>query len=314
MLSKAKYLTNNYRFSFSREILRCAQDDRRVVLAAAFFLFLFAIPAEALSPNELSRIGFDQHIGQQLSRNVVFRNENGQVVSLGNCFGTKPTLLVLGYSRCPMLCTFINTGLIAALQELRLDVGKDFNVLDVSIDPKETVSAAAAKKNIYVRRYGRPGAASGWHSLIGDNGAIAQLTNEAGFRYAYDSKTNEFAHPSGFIILTPEGKISRYFFGVNFDPKELRAALLAASANEKGSLVRQLVLLCYHYNPITGKYGAAILNLVRACGIATVLGLVAFVVLAGRHGSSRRQISVRDDSIPRVKQAHVTAPSRTSDG
>ena len=264
-------------------------------------LFGFAISAHALSSNELNRIGFDQHIGQQLSREVVFRNESGQVVSLGNYFGTKPTLLVLGYSRCPMLCTFINTGLIAALQELRLDVGKDFNVLDVSIDPRETSSAAAAKKNIYIKRYGRQGAASGWHSLTGDAAAIAQVTNQAGFRFAYDPQTKEFAHPSGFIILTAEGKISRYFFGVNFDPKELRAALLAASANKNGSLVRELVLLCYHYNPITGKYGATILNVLRVCGIATVLGLAAFIFLAGRDRSSRRAISSGRNLTPEIK-------------
>ena len=145
-------------------------------------LFVFAISVQALTPNELGRIGFDQHIGQQLSHDVMFRDESGQVVSLGNYFGSKPTLLVLGYSRCPMLCSFINTGLIAALQELRLDVGKDFNVLDVSIDPKETAAAAATKKNVYIKRYGRPGAATGWHSLTGDTAAIAQITNEAGFR------------------------------------------------------------------------------------------------------------------------------------
>ena len=264
---------------------------------------------QALSPNELGRIGFDQHIGQQLSHDVMFRDESGQVVSLGNYFGSKPTLLVLGYSRCPMLCSFINTGLIAALQELRLDVGKDFNVLDVSIDPKETPGAAATKKNVYIKRYGRPGAATGWHSLTGDTAAIAQVTNQAGFRFAYDPQTKEFAHPSGFIVLTPEGKISRYFFGVNFDPKELRAALLAASANENGSIVRQIVLLCYHYNPITGKYGATILNVLRACGIATVLGLIAFILVAGRDRPSRHRMhSSRPAGSKSVRRA--VAPYR----
>ena len=161
-------------------------------------------------------------------------------------------------------------------------------MFDASIDRES--SCRRCGKNVYIKRYGRAGAATGWHSLTGDNTAIAQITNQAGFRFAHDPQTKEFAHPSGFIVLTPDGKISRYFFGVFFDPKELRAALLAASANEKGSLVRQLVLLCYHYNPITGRYGATILNILRAGGIATVLGLGAFIFLVGRDGPSRQRM------------------------
>jgi protein SCO1 len=244
-----------------------------LVLVILLVLECFAVDVRALTPNELSRVGFDQHIGQQISRDLTFRDENGQFVRLESYFDNKPTLLVLGYSRCPMLCTFINTGLIQSLQELRLNVGKDFNVIDVSIDPKETPAAAQEKKKQYVKRYGRLGAAEGWHLLTGEQGAIAQLANEIGFRFAYDRESNEFAHPSGFVVLTPEGKICRYFFGVNFDPKELRVALAAASANERGSFIRQFVLLCYHYNPITGKYGALIINVVRAGGLLTLLAI-----------------------------------------
>jgi protein SCO1 len=271
------HLAKFERLSVVRAVLRRAQDDRCLALTLTL-LFCLAIPAQALSPNELSRIGFDQHIGRQLTRNLTFRDETGRLVSLGNYFANKPTLLVLGYSRCPMLCTLINTGLIQSLQELRLDVGKDFNVLDISIDAEETSTAAAAKKRQYIRRYGRPGASEGWHSLTGDEGVIAQLTNEAGFGFVYDRDSNEFAHPSGFIVLTSSGKISRYFLGVNSNPQELRSAIIAAGQEERGSIVQQLALICFHYHPITGKYGVLIMSVLRVCGaltlLATGLGIV----------------------------------------
>ncbi len=258
---------------------------RRILLV----LDLVTSRAVAISPNELKKIGFDQHIGQQISSNLNFRDESGRLVSLGDYFGTKPTLLVLGYYRCPMLCTLINDGLIQSLQELRFDVGKEFNIINVSIDPKEMPAAAAAKKKEYLTRYGRRGAAQGWHFLTGDPGAIAQLANESGFRFVYDPASNEYAHPSGFIVLTPDGKISRYFFGVNFDPREVRTAILAAAKKQEGSVITQLVLLCFHYSPITGKYGGLIMNVMRGAAIATVLCLFAFIFWVGRDGSSRRR-------------------------
>lgn len=241
-------------------------------------LLVWSESAEALAPKELSRIGYDQHIGQPLSGNLPFEDSTKRRLTLGALRNSKPTLLVLGYYHCPMLCTLINDGLIESLQELRFDVGKDFNVVNVSIDPRETPEVAAVKKKEYLKRYGRPGADDAWHFLTGSEGAIAQLTNEAGFRYAYDAAAHEYAHPSGFLVLTPDGKISRYFFGVNYDPKELRRALIAASHGEKGSVVQQLILLCYHYNPITGKYGALVLTVLRIFSVVTVLALGGWIV------------------------------------
>ena len=290
-----------------------------VVLLIILLLDLVPCGVNAISPNELKKIGYDQHIGQQISRNLNFRDENARLVSLGDYFNDKPTLLVLGYYRCPMLCTLINDGLIQSMQELRFDVGKAFNIINVSIDSKETPAAAAAKKKEYLKRYGRHGAAAGWHFLTGDSGAIAQLANEAGFRFAYDPASNEYAHPSGFIVLTPDGKISRYFFGVNFDPREVRTAILAAAKKEQGSVITQLVLLCYHFNPITGKYGALIMNVMRVAAVATVVGLVAFVFLVGRDGPSRRRKnpahrasnkSARRAVAPYQQQVGATEPSR----
>ena len=243
--------------------------------------------AEGLSPDELKRIGYDQHIGQAISPALIFQESNKRDVALGDLFNTKPTLLVLGYYHCPMLCTLINDGLIESLQELRFDVGRDFNVINVSIDPNETPAVAAAKKVEYLKRYGRPGAAEGWHFLTGNEQAIAQLANEAGFRFQYDPASREYAHPSGFIVLTPSGKISRYFFGVNFDPKELRSAIVAASQSQSGSVIKDLILLCSHYNPITGKYGALVLNVVRGLSVATVLLLGGWIFSMSRRQPSR---------------------------
>ncbi|MEP7071669.1 MAG: SCO family protein [Verrucomicrobiota bacterium] len=244
-------------------------------------------PASALGPNELKRIGYDQHIGQPISRDLIFRDARKRTVSLGQLLNAKPTLLVLGYYHCPMLCTLINDGLIESLQELHLDVGKDFNVINVSIDPNETPEVAAAKEREYLKRYGRPGAEGGWHFLTGEKQTIAQLANETGFRFAFDPDSHEYAHPSGFLVLRPEGRVSRYFFGVNYDPKELRSALIAASNGQNGSVVQQLILLCYHYNPITGKYGALVLNVLRILGVATVLLLAACIAWLSRRDHKR---------------------------
>ncbi len=239
--------------------------------------FTSSLNAWALSPKELTRLGYDQHIGQSISANLTFQDANKRTVSLGEMRNGMPTLLVLGYYHCPMLCTLINDGLIESLQELRFDVGKDFNVINVSIDPNETPEVAAAKKKEYLKRYGRTGAENGWRFLTGDQQSIVQLTNEAGFRYAYDPGSREYAHPSGFLVLTPAGRISRYFFGVNYDPKELRSAIIAASNGQNGSVIKQLILLCYHYNPITGKYGALVLTVLRVLSVGTVLALGGWI-------------------------------------
>jgi protein SCO1/2 len=242
--------------------------------------------AQALSPDDLKRIRYDQHIGQPLSRQLIFQDSDKRSVALGQLLNRKPTLLVLGYYHCPMLCTLINDGLIEALQELPFNVGRDFNVINVSVDPHETPAVAAVKKKEYLRRYGRPGADDGWHFLTGNEETIAQLANEAGFRFKLDPVSNEYAHPSGFIVLTPEGKISRYFFGVNFDPKELRSAIIAASNGQSGSVIHELILLCSHYNPITGKYGAVVLNVLRGVSVITVLLLAWWIVTMSRRHST----------------------------
>ena len=258
------------------------------------WLLLFVLvvrQAHALTSEQFQQIRFDQNIGRQIPTNLDFHDSNGTDFQIGARSNNKPTLLVLGYYHCPMLCTLINDGLINALQQLRFDVGKDFDVVDVSIDPRETSTLAAIRKNQYLKRYGRAGASDGWHFLTGDQSAVTRLTSEAGFHFVYDPASNEYAHPSGIIVLTPEGKISRYFLGVNIDPGELSLAIRAAARGESGSVINRLMLLCYHYNPITGKYGATIMTILRAGGVVTVIGLVALITfLVGRDRRARRKI------------------------
>jgi protein SCO1 len=247
------------------------------------FAVALAARADGLTKGDLSRVTFEQHVGTQVSRDLVFRDEANQTFRLGDHFGNQPTILVLGYYRCPMLCTLINDGLIKALQDLQLNVGSAFQVVDVSIDPTEKASAAASKKAEYVRRYGRAGAASGWHCLVGDQRSIRQLADEVGYRYVYDPKTRQYAHPSGLVLLTPEGKISHYIFGVTFDAKKLRSALVAARQGQSSSAVQQFLLLCYCYNPITGKYGALTLNGLRILSLLFLLGIGYWVFSMARH-------------------------------
>lgn len=251
-------------------------------LIVLLLAFGFGRQIFALGPGDLKQVQFDQKIGQQISRGLIFRDSDGSTSTLIARLGNKPTLLIFGYYHCPMLCTLINDGLINALQQLRLDVGKDFNVIEVSIDPRETPALAAVKKIQYLKRYGRRGAAAGWHFLTADEATIKQLTSEAGFHFVRDPEANEFAHPSGVIVLTPGGLISRYFLGVNIDPHELDDSIRAASRGESGSVIQRLVLLCYHYNPITGKYGRTILSILRLAGVATVVLIGLSIVYLSR--------------------------------
>lgn len=242
-------------------------------------------PVRALTPGDLSRVKFEEHPGQQVSRDLVFHDENNRTLALGQLFSQQPLILVLGYYRCPMLCTMTNDGLINALENLRSSVGSDFQVVDLSIDPNETAAAAAEKKALYLRRYGRSGAGVGWHCLVGDEKSIAQLADEVGYGYAYDPQTKEYAHPSGVVVLTPEGKISRYVFGVTFNSTELRDALAAARQGKSGSVFSQIFLLCYHYNPITGKYGGLILSILRIASVGFVALIGCWVFFMARHSS-----------------------------
>jgi protein SCO1/2 len=252
---------------------------RAGVVLAAFLATASWVRAEEERPQVLREIGFDQHLGEAVPLDLTFRNEAGEPIRLGTYFGKKPVVLSLNYFACPMLCTVSLNGLASALNIISMSAGKEFEVVTVSFDPKETPELAAAKKKSYLERYKRPGAADGWHFLTGDAPSIAALTKAVGFRYAWDAETRQFAHPAGVLVLTPDGKIARYLYGIEYAPRDLRLAVIEASAGHIGNPVDQIILACYQYDPTTGKYGAAIMRMVRAAGVLTVVALAAFITL-----------------------------------
>jgi protein SCO1/2 len=254
-------------------------------------LFAAAAYGQNLQSVLSSRVGIDQKLNAQVPLNLAFRDESGKPVRLGKYFGTKPAILALVYYECPNLCTLVLNALLTSAQDLKFDAGKDFEIVVVSFNPHDTAALAAAKKRSYTLHYGRPQDAGGWHFLTGDESVIAHLAQSVGFRYVFDSQTNQYAHPSAVMVLTPEGKISRYFAGIEYPPKELRLALIEASHGRIGSLTDQIFLFCFHYNPLTGKYGVAIMRVIRVAGFATVFALGAFVFLQLRRERRRARPS-----------------------
>jgi protein SCO1/2 len=252
----------------------------RVILPSLALLVGLAAPAPAQPnlPSSLRGVGFDQRLDAQVPLDLTFHDEAGRTVRLEEYFTDRPVILVLAYFRCPMLCTQVLNGLVQAMLDMRLSPGKDFTVLTVSFDPSDTPAMAAAKKKTYLERYGRPGAEAGWHFLTGEESSIAPLTKAVGFRYHYDPTHDQFAHASGIMVLTPGGKVSRYFYDVHYSSRDLRLGLVEASENRIGTPVDQVLLFCFHYDPQEGRYGPAILNIVRLGGVVTLLSIGGFVV------------------------------------
>jgi len=235
-------------------------------------------------PPILQQVGIDQHLNEQLPLNLRFRDEAGKDVTLGDYFHQRPVILALVYYRCPMLCGEVLNGLTSSLNILKFDLGRDFDVVTVSIDPRETPDVAAKIKEVYLRRYGRHLATSeqGWHFLTGTQDQIDQLAKAVGFRYVYDPRINQYAHASGIQVVTPEGKLSQYYFGIEYSPKDLRLGLIEASKNRIGTVVDKLILYCYHYDPTTGHYGAIAMRVLRIGGVVTVLLLGGFIITMAR--------------------------------
>ena len=233
-------------------------------------------------PRPLREIGFDQNLDQYVPLDVPFRDESGRTVRLADYFGSRPVVLVFAYYDCPMLCTQVINGLSTALNLLSLAPGKDFEIVTVSFNPRDTPATASAKKAVYLERYTRDGAARAWHFLSGDEPSIDRLTKAAGFRYVWDAETKQFAHPSGIIVLTPDGRLARYLFGIEYGPRDLRYAIVEASEGRVGNIADALLLYCYHYDPMTGRYGFVVMRAVRIAGAATVLALVSFIIVMVR--------------------------------
>jgi protein SCO1/2 len=256
-------------------------------------------PPANTRPPRLQNVGIEQHLDAQVPPDLMFLDDTGKTVKLGDYFGRKPLILNLVYYNCTMLCGEALAGLSSAMRLVKFDVGNEFDVITVSFDPRETPEMAATKKKDYVGRYGRPNAAAGWHFLTGQPDSINALTKVVGFQYQYDPKSNQYAHATAIMVLTPQGRISRYFYGVDFPPKDLRMGLVEASQGKIGNAVDAVLLYCYHYNPETGKYGAMVANILRVTAAATILIMGIFLFILWR----------LDLSVPR-KTANTATKAR----
>jgi protein SCO1/2 len=275
---------------------------RTLMIAAALFLSLPAFGQGVLEapssvptnmkPPGLKHVGIEQHLNEQIPLNLTFKDESGKTVQLGDYFGKRPVILSLVYYRCPMLCGQLLQGLESALRVIQFDPGKQFDVITVSFDPRDTPDVAAAKKAEIMARYKRPGAEGGWHFLTGSQESISALTKAVGFDYEYDNKTGQFAHATAIMILTPGGKLAQYYYGIDFPPKDVRLGLIQASQEKIGTVVDEVLLYCYHYDPDAGRYSALIGRVLQVAGGITVLVLGGFILVMFRLGSGTKHQNV----------------------
>ena len=269
-------------------------------------------------PAALQEVRIEQKLDQQLPLDLVFRDESGREVKLGQYFGNKPVVLAFVYYDCPMLCTQVLNGMVTSFRVLPFQVGKEFDVVTISFDPRETPELAQKKKKVYVDYLPekmRASAANGWHFLTGDQANIDRVTDAAGFRYRWDEKTQQFAHASAIMVTTPQGKLSRYYYGIEYAARDLRLGLIESSANKIGSPVDQLLLYCYHYDPATGKYGAVVMRIMRVAGVITLLGIVAMLFLLKARPVRQTFLSVNQElSVNKEKKASTgknACPTKT---
>ena len=247
-----------------------------------------------ITPNELKKVAFEQNLGVQVPLDLPFRDEAGRGVQLSQYFTGRPVILALVYYECPMLCVQALNGLVKSLKVLALEPGRDYSIVTVSFNPAETPEQAAAKKAEYVARMKRPGTADAWHFLTGNEASIRMLTDAVGFHYVYDAETKQFAHPTGMIVLTPEGKTSKYVFGIDYGPRDIRLALVEASDHKVGTPADRLLLYCYHYDPATGKYGLVLMNVLRVGGVLTVATIGGLILVMRR----REKRAETDRDVP----------------
>ena len=249
-------------------------------------------PPANVRPPGLKNVGIQQNLNQPLPLDLMFTDDLGRNVRLGDYFGKKPVILSLVYFNCPMLCGEVLSGLEHSLRMMKFDVGSEFDVVTVSFDPKDTPEMAAKKKAEFLKRYKRAGAEQGWHFLVGKQEAIDVLTKAVGFQYQYDPKSQQFAHATAIMIATPDGKIAQYYYGVEYPPKDLRLGLVEAGKGKIGNVVDELLLYCYHYDPTQGKYSATILRVLRLAGIATMLSLGTLIFVMIRRGPGHDALGV----------------------
>ena len=259
-----------------------ARNKAGFVIAA---MALLVLPARAQQPGPppiLRQVSIAQRLNEPIPPEIIFRDEDGKAVHLGNYFGKKPIVLSLVYFDCPALCTGVLNGELRTMKAISLDLGKDFDAITVSFEPKDKPALAMAKRDVYAGQYGRPGATRNWHFLTGEQASIDALTQAAGFHYAYDSASRQYAHAAAILVLTPHGRIARYFYGVTYPPRDFRLGLVEASEGKIGTPTDHALLYCYQYDPMTGKYGLIVMNVVRAAGLLTVLVLGIFMFVMFR--------------------------------
>ncbi len=291
--------------------MKCSNTIRNAMIAVSLAIYAsasgWAQAAPKLQPGDvvnqrpsiLDQVGLDQHLNQQVPLNLAFNDEDGKAVQLQQYFGAKPVILIMVYYQCPMLCTQVLNGFSGAMNGIvRFNIGREFNVVTVSIDPRDTAQDAAAAKKSYLKRYRRPGAEQGWHFLTGKKDQIDALAQAVGFRYAWDPEIKQYAHASGIMILTPDGRVAQYYYGIEYAPRDIQLGLIEASKGKIGNVVDQVLLYCYHYDPRQGKYGAAIFNVLRLSALATVLMLGGFMVIMFRRDS----LAARDGGVARTAE------------
>jgi len=234
-------------------------------------------PPSSAVPLQLASVDFAPPFGATMPLDTQFRDDQGRDVRLGDYFGSKPVILTFGYYQCPMLCTQVQRGIASVLKVVKFKPDKDFEVVLISFNPKETPEMAAAKKKAALDYYHRPGTDDGWHFLVGDDANVRRAAQAAGFKYVYDPRTGLYAHATGILVLTPDGKISRVFYGIEYPPRDVELGLLESSEGKIGSVVDHLLLFCCEYDPSTGRYSATILDVIRLFGILLVIGLAIFM-------------------------------------
>jgi protein SCO1 len=243
-------------------------------------------PPSTLKPEQLKEVTFKQRLNDQLPLDAPFKDEYGRPVTLGKYFNNqKPVILAFVYYTCPMLCTQVMNGISSSLRALPFTAGEEFDVVLISFDPRDNPAAALEKKQSHLAYWKTEKTTGGWHFLTGDEATIKRVTNAAGFSYAFDKNTGQYAHVSGVLVTTPEGRLARYFYGIEYSPKELRLALVESGKGHIGSAIDELLLFCYHYDPETGRYGATVMNLVRAAGVLTVGAMATFMIVMLRRES-----------------------------
>jgi protein SCO1/2 len=245
--------------------------------------------SKKMAEQKAAQVALEQKLNSQLPLDAKFVDENNNEVELGKYFGKKPIILALVYYECPMLCNEVLNGLVGTLKPLNFDAGKEFDIVAISFNPKETPELARAKKESYLARYQRETAEQGWHFLTGSSEQIDRVTEAVGFNYEWDEASKQYAHAGGIMIATPEGKLSHYFYGIEYAPKEVRLGLIEASDNKIGNSVDQLLLYCYHYDPSSGKYGFMIMRVLRVAGLFTVMGIAAMIFFMWRYKDNQKR-------------------------